>query len=551
MRKDWNVLKKSRLTHYAVLPEKVLLTGGKVLDAGLLTEEKIPSVTTNEPRVTVLTNAGGGENAFVLLDFGTELAGGARILTHTVGGAATPEVRLVFGESVSEAMSRIGEKNATNDHSIRDMVVKLTNFSDMIFGQSGFRFLKIELITPGASVRLKSVLADATLLDLPYRGSFVCSDPLLNRIYDTAAYTCHLNMQDCLWDGIKRDRLVWLGDSHPETMTIRTVFGYDPIVEESIDAVIRQFPLPRYPNDMITYAFWMLLIARDWCFAAGKNGLILSHADYFRGMLRSIAGEVNEDGTDRLSNDRARGWFLDWPTSGREDSHAGTHALLAGALHAGEWIAEVLGDDDLKALCADRAEKLDRNPMPITGNKSAAAIAVWTGEMTPEKGAEILLSGGMTGFSTFLSYYQLSAIARAGRLTEALDVLRKYYGGMLAVGATTFFEDFDLSWVKDGARIDTLPDGYDIHGDNGGYCYVGLRHSLCHGWSSGPTAFLCEQVLGITVEAPGCRKLRVCPHLGDLAWAKGTFPTPYGDVKVEVTPDKLTVDAPDGVEIIM
>ena len=34
-----------------------------------------------------------------------------------------------------------------------------------------------------------------------------------------------LNMQDCLWDGIKRDRLVWIGDMHPETMSILAVFG--------------------------------------------------------------------------------------------------------------------------------------------------------------------------------------------------------------------------------------------------------------------------------------------------------------------------------------
>jgi alpha-L-rhamnosidase len=30
----------------------------------------------------------------------------------------------------------------------------------------------------------------------------------------------------------------------------------------------------------------------------------------------------------------------------------------------------------------------------------------------------------------------------------------------------------------------------DIHDDYGAYCYVGFRHSLCHGWASGPTAFL-------------------------------------------------------------
>ena len=37
-------------------------------------------------------------------------------------------------------------------------------------------------------------------------------------------------MQDYLWDGIKRDRLVWIGDMHPETRTILAVFGDHEIV---------------------------------------------------------------------------------------------------------------------------------------------------------------------------------------------------------------------------------------------------------------------------------------------------------------------------------
>lgn len=50
--------------------------------------------------------------------------------------------------------------------------------------------------------------------DIPYLGSFTCDDSLLNEIWKTAAWTVHLNMQNYLWDGIKRDRLAWQGDLH-------------------------------------------------------------------------------------------------------------------------------------------------------------------------------------------------------------------------------------------------------------------------------------------------------------------------------------------------
>lgn len=81
--------------------------------------------------------------------------------------------------------------------------------------------------------------------DVPYRGSFRCSDARLNAIYDTAAYTCHLCLQNRLWDGIKRDRLVWIGDTHPEMLAIRTLFGREPLLEQSLDTACGEAPLPR------------------------------------------------------------------------------------------------------------------------------------------------------------------------------------------------------------------------------------------------------------------------------------------------------------------
>lgn len=129
---------------------------------------------------------------------------------------------------------------------------------------------------------------------------------------------------------------------------------------------------------------------------------------------------------------------------------------------------------------------------------------------------------------------------------------------MLALGVTTFWEDFNMDWIPDAARIDeVVPEGMkDIHGDYGAHCYIGLRHSLCHGWASGPTAWLTEHVLGIKVTAPGCRTIEIKPHLGDLDFAEGTFPTPYGIVSVKHTrmangKVRSTVKGPKEVKIIL
>lgn len=83
----------------------------------------------------------------------------------------------------------------------------------------------------------------------------------------------------------------------------------------------------------------------------------------------------------------------------------------------------------------------------------------------------------------------------------------------------------------------------------------GFRHSLCHGWASGPTSWLSEYVLGVQVVEPGCRVVRITPHLGDLEWVEGTFPTPYGVITIrhEKGADgkvRSRIDAPSEVKVV-
>ena len=96
------------------------------------------------------------------------------------------------------------------------------------------------------------------------------------------------------------------------------------------------------------------------------------------------------------------------------------------------------------------------------------------------------------------------------------------------------------------------PGKKDLHGDFGAYCYIGFRHSFCHGWAGGPTAWLSKNVLGVTPVAPGFAQVRISPNLGHLAWAEGTYPTPKGAIHVRHDKQadgsiKSVIKLPDGV----
>jgi hypothetical protein len=64
-----------------------------------------------------------------------------------------------------------------------------------------------------------------------------------------------------------------------------------------------------------------------------------------------------------------------------------------------------------------------------------------------------------------------------------------------------------------------------------------------------------KHVLGVNVVEPGSQTILIDPHLGDLQWVEGTFPTPHGQlfIRHEKLSDgtvKSEVSGPDGVNII-
>ena len=375
-------------------------------------------------------------------------------------------------------------------------------------------------------------------------------------------------MQEYLWDGIKRDRLVWMGDMHPEVMTISHVFGHNEVVPKSLDLLKNVTALPKWMNNMYTYSLWWIIVQRDWYHFHGDAEYLSEQRDYLVGLLDILLNKrVDENGYEKSG-----GGFLDWPSNANKPAmKAGTQALMMMAMKAGAELCTQLGEEEMATRCAERYSKMEAVAPAIVeqyfseaqhpaepGSKQAAALMALAGILNAEKAnEEVLTVDGARGFSTFYGYYMLQAMAKAGNYEGAMQVIRDFWGGMLDMGATSFWEDFNIDWLPNAAPINELvPEGKkDIHGDFGAYCYEGFRHSLCHGWASGPTAWMIEHVLGVEVVEAGCKVVKITPHLGDLQWAKGSFPTPYGDITISHTRKadgsvKTEIDAPRGVKVI-
>jgi len=549
---------KEEIQTFYLSPVRILwktdATSGTISNSEELLKENNGQADLSAQNLCIM-RADGNKKPSILLDFGKELHGGIRLITDQSRGGKPVRLRIRFGESASEAMSDVDVKGATNDHAMRDMIVSAPWLGKLEVGNTGFRFVRIDLLDDNAELKIKGISAALVIRDIPYIGSFNSSDSLLNKIWMTGAYTVHLNMQDFLWDGVKRDRLVWIGDMHPESSTIAAVFGDNEVVTKSLDQARDITPLPNYMAGMVSYSMWWIIIQHDWYMHTGNLAYLKEQKTYLAKLLDQLSQKIDNNDSEILDGGIR---FLDWPSSPNiKGIHAGLQAMLIITLNDGAKLSEILGDKATADKCRAVVQRLKNNVPDVNGSKQAAALMGISGLVKPEVANQVISANGVKDYSTFFGYYMLQAKAKAGDYKGAMSDIKNFWGPMLDLGATTFWEDFNIDWLPNASRIDELvPEGkIDIHADYGAYCYVGFRHSLAHGWSSGPTPWLTEHVLGIQVVAPGCKEISIKPHLGELTFAEGTFPTPYGPLYVKHTKKAdgtiaSIIKAPKGVKIV-
>ena len=481
---------------YRVLREKMIPICVKkseyVEDSEKLLIDRVACIDFHTTEVAKFKKKG----AFLIFDFGRELCGGLRFITRDVlEGVA--KFHITLGESLSEACSAVGDKNATNDHSPRDFIVDIPSMSDLTFGSSGFRFARVELVSD-TEVWMQNIFAINTLPMLEKEGYITTSDEELNKIIETAIYTLKLNLQNgYIWDGVKRDRLIWCGDLNPEILTSIYLFGDNKYITNSLNFLRNTTPIEGWMNCIPTYSAWWVVNLCDYCRLTGNTEYFEENRSYARTIMQKFNGCIDEEGNmDFHVPEGAAEFFLDWPTYQTDDAVVGTASLL---IYAANVFLQMEENEHCHAIIG----KLKRYLEQPCVCKQTRAFQILAGRNVVGD-VEFLEQGGAEGYSTFMSYYILTASAKVNG-KDMLSVIKEYFGAMLSRGATTFWEDFHMDWLEGSGCIDEFPkEGEkDIHGDYGAFCYQGFRHSLCHGWACGVLAFIYEYMLGLKLSDGG------------------------------------------------
>jgi hypothetical protein len=279
-------------------------------------------------------------------------------------------------------------------------------------------------------------------------------------------------------------------------------------------------------------------------------------------LLQFMNGELDSQGL--YTNPGKHKMFVDWSHGfgvGEDtpEMRAATHLEFYLAFQEAAYFLRELGDEADAKIYAARADQMQTAAQHHLVNASSGtfgsrwqtnAIAVLSGAADPAQQKAIwdkvlsCIEPTMAGaeedhpadtITPYYGYYVLAAMAKLNHREEALKWMRQYWGGMLAEGATSFWEAYDPRWPK-----------HDFHAHLQADNKEGYYVSLAHGWSAGPTAWLMDEVLGIKPTAAGFRQVTIRPDLAGLQWARGAEPTPRGLIRVKAKPGEVRVTIPEG-----
>lgn len=483
------------------------------------------------------------EKQSLLVDFGRETFGYLRL--HGLKGAG--KISLYYGESKEEAMS------TTHCETLDRLTIDHASKKDSTLPSSkAFRFVNIQY---DGTVDLDSVSMLYEYAELRQRGHFRCSDTAINRIYDIARYTFELNTREFFIDGIKRDRWIWSGDAYQSYLMNYYSYFDNTTVTRTLLALRGKDPVTAHINTIMDYTFYWFLGIYDYYLYTGDKAFIQQCYPRMQTLMAYCLSRRNKEGfMVGLPGD----WlFIDWAAGLSKKGVLSfeqlllarsleTMALCAGIVHDADGatsyrqlsdalrkkIFDIYWNDHKQALVHSRVEGTQTENVTRYSNMFAIFFDYFNQQQKRAVLQSVLLNDSIQKITTpYMRFYELEALCALGEQSYVLKEMRSYWGGMLQLGATSFWEEYNPA--KKGAEH------LAMYGRPFG-------KSLCHAWGASPIYLLGKYYLGIKPIAAGYATWVAAPNLGGLQWMEGKVPTPAGDIELRVSKTEVKIKGAAG-----
>lgn len=466
-------------------------------------------------------------NDGVLYDFGKELFG----FLYVSDVKASESIHVSYGESLEEAVDvensiLFEDVSGENRYKLR---------------QRAFRYIYL------TGAENANIHAELEYLPIEYKGSFRCDDEDVNKIWDVCAYTLHLNMREVLTEAIKRDRWLWGGDAYQAFKFNNYLFFDKEIVRRSTIALRGKEPFNEHINTITDYSLYWVIGLHEYYVTYGDIEFIKNIYDKAVSLMEFCEAREDDKGfIVKKNND----WiFVDWSDIDKDGAVCAEQMLYIAANKAMAALTRLVGADpssyeekysrliettnkffwkEEKGAYIDCYES-GKNHISRHANVFAILYDVANEEQKAKIIENVLENDKITKITTpYFEGFELDVMGKIGHFDFIENVIKTYWKGMLDLGATTVWEEYNPN--LSGAQH------YEMYGHKYG-------KSLCHAWGASPIYLLGKYYLGVTPTSSGYETFEVKPYLGGFKFIDGVVPIKDGSVRVKLSKDKLSVVA--------
>ncbi len=372
-----------------------------------------------------------------------------------------------------------------------------------------YSFRYMEVLAIDTSAKFQVVVEDVTLKAVSLV-SMDAVEPLkdlpedLQKIDRASLKTLQDCMQHVFEDGPKRDRRLWIGDLRLQakanyatfknlSLVRRCMYLFAGLIRDDgkIGACLFTEPVMQVDDTFLwDYSLFFVSILYDY-YQETKDLDIVKELWPTAYCQITLALKDMKDGVlDTESNPMAA--FIDWKDG--LDRQAAAQGVWIFCLRQGKVLAELAGDEKAKGHIEELLNEALKNAVDVFWDEeqgffvsgksrqiswSSQAWMVLADVFDLEKSRKLMQHllevNPEMGVSTPYGYHHvIEALLHVGEKEKALELMRTYWGGMIELGADTFWEAFDPK---------------DPNASPYGNTQV---NSFCHAWSCTPAWLLRE-----------------------------------------------------------
>lgn len=460
------------------------------------------------------------EKKEVVVDFGEHLVGNASFKIKDIGPMqdAILRFKVTFGEVPSDLGLPVEPYTGSLSRGwMQDFQCDVSYDGCYTFNRRiTARYMKIEAV--GTSIYsdfcFDNITFEATTSAGKSKAQLASTTP---QIFKDIARVSENTLKDCMQgvfeDGPKRDQRLWMGDLYLEALANTASFKEYNVTKRCLyllaglanpDNGLLYSNMVEYPKPhaqqtfFVDYALSYILTLNDYLKATGDTETARDLWPVVKNQINTIlANAIDKNHLYSNTGYQFKGMmvsivFFDWaPVT--LDNHAAIQGLLAHSIDCAYNIAKVIGKtDDVKAYPAT-AKQLRKagyktywdakKQIVVSGKERQESYTAtsWAvlGNLIKGNEAQKAIRNVMQSTTAikpgtpYANHFLVAAMLHCGMNSEAKKYVEDYWGGMVRLGADTFWEYY-------------VPDNHLFSSYNG---YT-LLNSYCHAWSCTPIYFI-------------------------------------------------------------